>query len=88
MPDLSWLQLLTNLQRATSRDEIDAALKVIEQAFKDEILGGVARQLARIPQHGADAILEDAESILNDVLVKLRKRTNSFRGTTNAEAQV
>ena len=87
MPDPAWLQLLTNLQRATSGDEIDAALQVIQQAFKDEFISGLARQLARVPQHGADAILEDAESILNDVLVKLWQRSRTFRGQSDAEAQ-
>lgn len=86
MPDGSWLRLLMNLQRATSRHEIDVVLREIQQAAKQDFIDRLAGQLARASRHGTDAILEDAEAILNDVLVKLWQKSRSFRGTCDAEA--
>ncbi|MFM9961408.1 MAG: hypothetical protein ACKV2Q_09295 [Planctomycetaceae bacterium] len=87
MPDISWLSLLTNLQRATSGDEIDAALRDIQRAAQQDFINGLARKLARVPRHGDEAILEDAETILNDVLMILWRKSRSFRGTCDEEAQ-
>ncbi len=87
MPDVSWLQLLQALQAARSNDAINAALAAIAKAARADFITGLARKLQSLPREGHEMVLEDAESLLNEVLFKLSRNINRFRGTSDAEAQ-
>ncbi len=71
MPDVSWLSLLQTLRAARGNDAINAALSAIAKAARADFIAGIARKLQSLPREGHEMVLEDAESLLNDVLFKL-----------------
>ena len=87
MPDVSWLSLLQALQAARSNDAINAALGAIAKAARADFISGIARKLQNLPREGHEMVLEDAESLLNEVLYKLYANAARFRGTSNGEAE-
>jgi len=82
-----WLKLLNDLREAKEKSAINAALRAVQDQARSDFIAMLSVELASRPQHGPDGILENAESLLNDLLFKLYQNAGRFRGTSDAEAQ-